>query len=913
MDSTPSPNPPPAPPLQPKREPGLGRILLIAYLVVLAASHLWRWNNPPEEPALSAAAEALELPLWEGEAGETQRVVIEQIGPGDPAAFAAAPVVLCAHGSPGARRDWRNVALANRDRFRFVLIDLPGFGDSTRSLPDYSFLGHAHTLVALADELAVDQVHLAGFSMGGGVVLHAAELFGERTRSVALVSAISVQELEWLGNYTMNHAVHGLQVGALWLLREATPHFGRFDGAFFGVEYARNFYDSDQRPLRGILESYDGPLFIYHGEQDPLAPVDVALEGARIAPQAELVISPQSHFDIFARQDNRVAAAYGPFLESVEAGTARTREDATPEELARVAEPFDPSGAPYQGMVLVFIGVMLALSTLVSEDLTCIGAGALVAQGRLPLWVGSLGCLAGIVIGDLIIYWLGRRYGTRVLAWKPMAAWIPPAKVERAARWFEKRGFTAVILTRFMPGMRVATYFSAGALKTHAGLFTLYFLGAAIVWTPLLVWASSLLGGELVENFKVFEKYLPLAFLFTIALGVTAVKLVVPLFTWSGRRQLAAQFARKRRFEFAPTWLVYPPVLLYTLWLGLRTKGWATCCAANPAIPGGGFVGESKAAILAGLDGAAPPAIETLEALQHLDLPTSGGGRFDEDGSGVGAWLLLRAGESAEKRMERIEAWLAEHDLGWPLVIKPDSGQRGSGVMMAESAGGALDYLGQEHLDLMVQQPLDGPEFGVFWERAPDEARGRITSITTKELVSVTGDGVSSLEQLILTHPRARLTSSYFLAKHTAELDEVPPRGVVLPLGSLGTHARGAVFKNGNHLATDELAAALDRLLEPYAGFCFGRFDLKAPDEASLSAGRGLKVIELNGITAERTHIYDPEGGWLDGWKQLLDQWRSCFAIGAANAARGARVPRWWSVFLELPRYRKRQKAHRGG
>jgi membrane protein DedA with SNARE-associated domain/pimeloyl-ACP methyl ester carboxylesterase len=892
---------------------GPGRLLLIAWLVLLATSHLWRATHPPAEPELGPRAEALELPVHGGDPGAVQRVVIEQLGPTDPAARAVAPAVLCAHGSPGARRDWRQVAEAHRERYRFILVDLPGFGDSTRSLPDYSFLGHAHTLVALADALELDEVHLAGFSMGGGVVLHAAELLGERTRSVALVSAISVQELEWLGNYTMNHAVHGLQVAAFWLRSELLPHFGAFDHGFFGIEYARNFYDSDQRPLRGILEAFEGPLFIYHGAEDFLAPVDVAEEGARIAPQAELVISDQSHFDIFQRGNNPVAAAYGPFLDAVESGDARTRADATPAELARAAEPFDPAGAPYQGMVLIFIGVMLALSTLVSEDLTCIGAGALVAQGRLPLWVGSLGCLAGIVVGDLIIYWLGRRYGTRLLAWKPMAAWIPPAKVERAARWFERRGFTAVILTRFMPGMRVATYFSAGALKTHAGLFALYFAAAAAVWTPLLVWGSSLLGGELVENFALFEKYLPLAFVFTILLGLTVVKLVVPMFTWGGRRRLSAKFARARRFEFAPPWLVYPPVVLYTAWLGLRTKGWATCCAANPAIPGGGFVGESKAAILAGLDGAAPPAVASLEELQGLDLPVSGGGTFDERGNGVGAWLLLRAGESAEVRLGRIEAWLAGVGLDWPLVIKPDSGQRGSGVLMAETAGGAADYLVQEHLDLLVQQPLEGPEFGVFWERRPGEPRGRVTSITTKELVRVTGDGVSTLERLILTHPRARLTSQYFLEKHTAELDEVPPRGVVLPLGSLGTHARGAVFRNGNHLATEALAASLDRLLEPYEGFCFGRFDLKAASPEDLSAGRDLRIIELNGITAERTHIYDPGGGWWAGWSELCAQWKACFRIGADNAARGAHVPRWWSVLLEFPRYRKRQKGHRGG
>lgn len=886
----------------------------MGYLLLLLISHAWRWFGPEEQLELAAGAESIELPLYGGSKEATQRLVIEQIGPTDPAAYGAAPVVLCAHGSPGARRDWRQVALDCREEYRFVLIDLPGFGDSTLSLPDYSFLGHAHTLVALADHLGVERVHLAGFSMGGGVVLHAAELFGERAESVALVSAISVQELEWLGNYTMNHAVHGMQVAFLWAQRWLTPHFGAFDGNFFSLEYARNFYDSDQRPLRTILEEYNGPLFIYHGAQDFLAPIAVAEEGARLAPQAELVVSPKSHFDIFENAaNNAVADAYQPFLDAVEAGAGRRREDASESELLRAAEPFDPSSAPYQGMVLIFIGVMLALSTLVSEDLTCIGAGALVAQGRLPFWVGSAGCLAGIVIGDLIIYFLGRRYGTRVLAWKPMAAWIPPAKVQRAARWFEKRGFTAVVLTRFMPGMRVATYFSAGALKTHAGLFTLYFILAAAVWTPLLVWGSSLLGGELVENFALFEKYLPLAFLVTIVVGLFAMKVLVPAFTWSGRRQLVAQVERWRRFEFWPAWLLYIPILAYSLWLGMRTRGWATCCAANPAVPGGGFVGESKAAILAGFDGRAPAALSTLAELAAADLPRSGGGQSNDAGNGVGAWLFLPAGESAESRLARVEAWRAEIGLEWPLILKPDSGQRGSGVLLAKTAAEALEYLGQSSLDLLAQAPLGGAEFGVFWERGPDESKGRVTSITIKELVHVTGDGQSSLERLILSHPRARLTFKYFLDKHIEALDDVPPSGVQVSLGSLGTHARGAVFKDGNHLITAELSAALDQLTEPYVGFHFGRFDLKAPSPEALSAGRDLQVIELNGITAERTHIYDPNARWWVSWRELLVQWRECYRIGAENVAHGARVPRWWGVLAELPRYHKRQKGHRGG
>ena len=85
--------------------------------------------------------------------------------------------------------------------------------------------------------------------------------------SIVLLSAIGVQEHELLGNYHANHFLHGAQLGALWLLREGAPHFGLLDRFPLDVEYARNFYDSDQRPLRSILQSYKGRMLIFMGSR----------------------------------------------------------------------------------------------------------------------------------------------------------------------------------------------------------------------------------------------------------------------------------------------------------------------------------------------------------------------------------------------------------------------------------------------------------------------------------------------------------------------------------------------------------------------------------------------------------------------------------------------------------------------
>ena len=151
---------------------------------------------------------------------------------------------------------------------RVITLDLPGFGKSEQVVPDYSVAAHAAYLVELLDRLEIERAHLLGFSMGGGVVLEAAEELGERATSITLLAAIGVQELELLGDYHLNHAVHALQLAALTLVREGLPHFGAYDRAFFGVPYARNFFDTDQRPLRGILERLEQPLLVVHAESD---------------------------------------------------------------------------------------------------------------------------------------------------------------------------------------------------------------------------------------------------------------------------------------------------------------------------------------------------------------------------------------------------------------------------------------------------------------------------------------------------------------------------------------------------------------------------------------------------------------------------------------------------------------------
>lgn len=207
------------------------------------------------------------------------------------------PVVLV-HGSPGSGEVLRALADLLSPTFRVIVPDLPGFGSSARDLPDYSFRAHGEYLIELMDALHIPKAQLLGFSMGGGVVLSMADVAPQRVVSLVMLSAIGVQEHELTGSYEVNHILHGAQLAALWLLRNGLPHFGILL-RLPSMEYARNFYDSDQRPLRAVLEHYRRPMLIIHGANDRNVPLTAAREHHILVPQSQILVLDDNHYMAF--------------------------------------------------------------------------------------------------------------------------------------------------------------------------------------------------------------------------------------------------------------------------------------------------------------------------------------------------------------------------------------------------------------------------------------------------------------------------------------------------------------------------------------------------------------------------------------------------------------------------------------
>jgi membrane protein DedA with SNARE-associated domain len=522
----------------------------------------------------------------------------------------------------------------------------------------------------------------------------------------------------------------------------------------------------------------------------------------------------------------------------------------------------------------------IALGTLASEDLASIGAGLLAAAGNITPLEAVVASFAGIFIGDTLIFALGHTFGRPLLRHRLMRWLISEQSVNRAQHLFHRHGIWIILATRFIPGTRTATYFSAGALHAPPLRFMFVFGLAAALWTPLLVGLSFVIGNQLVHYFEVYEAFVLPGLLLAGLLLYLFFHYGIPLFTWRGRRLLRGKWLRATRWEFWPAWQVNWLVLLYALFIGIfRYRRPTLCTAVNPCMPHGGFLGESKGDILNRLSGA---------------------------GEALPPWATIAAGSPAE-RMEFLDAALDRLGLDFPVVLKPDEGQRGLGVKVVRSADAAREWFDAFTGPALVQAFVAGSEYGVFYVRHPDEETGRVVSVTLKRQLEVTGDGNETLETLILKQPRAIALWRTFSARFADELDRIPEPGERIPLGELGTHALGALFLDGADLITPQLEAEVDRIARSCPGFYFGRFDLKAPDDDSFKAGRALRIIELNGLTSEATHIYDPRHGLLYAWRILMWQWRTAYAIADKNRRTGAPVSSLRVLVRDTFRAMKRQ------
>lgn len=320
--------------------------------------------------------------------------------------------------------------------------------------------------------------------------------------------------------------------------------------------------------------------------------------------------------------------------------------------------------------------------------------------------------------------------------------------------------------------------------------------------------------------------------------------------------QLAARRAmiRTLHWEYWPSYLVYGPLYFYWLWLSIKARSFFFFSAANPGIKNAGFAQERKSDIYKLIPQAYYPQTQ-----------------------------FYHAGTKAEGVISQLK----KRGMAFPLIAKPDMGERGVQVKLLHTIVDLENYCRLSEVDFLVQEYIDHElEAGIFYYRIPGEPGGHISGIVGKEFLSVTGDGKSTIATLLEKQDRALLQLSSLRQTQGAALDVVLEAGVRQVIVPYGNHSRGALFIDQSNKINESLTSVIDTVCRQISGFYYGRLDIKFKSWEALNKGIEFSIIELNGAGSEPTHIYDPSHSLFFAWKEVCRHWSLLYRISRLNARR---------------------------
>jgi hypothetical protein len=224
------------------------------------------------------------------------------------------------------------------------------------------------------------------------------------------------------------------------------------------------------------------------------------------------------------------------------------------------------------------------------------------------------------------------------------------------------------------------------------------------------------------------------------------------------------------------------------------------------------------------------------------------------------------------------------------LIGKPDSGGRGRGVKTLKDEEAVRQYVRGTILNFHIQElvPFKN-DVGNFYYRYPGAAKGRISGIVRKKFLSVTGDGIHTIRQLLYNDKRGIMYLEAMDRIHGTGLDEILPLGTEKIVSPYGNHARGSLFLDQSHLADKELNESIDNICRQIKDFYFGRLDIRYNSWEELRRGEALSIIEVNGAGSEPTHIYDPQHRIFFAWKEIVRHWIILSRISIMNHKKGHR------------------------
>jgi hypothetical protein len=314
---------------------------------------------------------------------------------------------------------------------------------------------------------------------------------------------------------------------------------------------------------------------------------------------------------------------------------------------------------------------------------------------------------------------------------------------------------------------------------------------------------------------------------------------------------------RIRNWEAWPFALIYAPVSIFWLWYIIKSRALWFFTPSNPKLTFGGMEGEPKR--------------EMYDLLPPNLYPTT---------------INVLPGTDFEKLIKNIAA----AKIPYPLIVKPEVGGQGILFRKIDNEIELKNYNAKMLFEYVVQAMVHYPiEVSVFHIKYPNKPKGEITGFLHKIPLQVLGDGVSTLEQLIIAHPKANKRVEELIVKHGNNFNKVIANNEKYVLSYAANHNRGAHFIDLKSEIDDALLLVFDNLNKQIGDFYYGRYDILCNSIAELKQGKNYSILEYNGCGAEPNHFYDT-GYTLNGaHKEILKHWKALYEISKINKKNGVK------------------------
>jgi membrane protein DedA with SNARE-associated domain len=136
------------------------------------------------------------------------------------------------------------------------------------------------------------------------------------------------------------------------------------------------------------------------------------------------------------------------------------------------------------------------------EDAVLLASGAVVSQGVTHIVPTLSIAYFGVVAGDLILYYIGRRYGRRLVMHSRFGKVLTRERLKRAKGWFHRWGDSLVFFGRHLVGVRAQIFLCAGVFKLSARRVLVYDSLSAFIGVPLMVGLGYFFGKNLPALYK---------------------------------------------------------------------------------------------------------------------------------------------------------------------------------------------------------------------------------------------------------------------------------------------------------------------------------------------------------------------------------------------------------------------------